>query len=295
MISGGIVSLLVFTAASLLVIAASSLLTRKGSADQVRAGWSGVVRKFLSHLPSLGTPLLPKQEKERHRWNARLQRAGLYQPQALMLLLGSKAVLMVVGAGLGLFGFFLPVSIAFSLVFVVGGGVLGLVAPSVWLEWQAARRRTILRRSLPDLLDMLVLCLEGGLSLNGALQRVRAELPGVHPDLAAEMSIVDREMMMGLSAGEALHKLGQRADLDEVRTLATVLMQSQRYGASMARALRTFADTFRQERQQQAEERARKAAVQILFPTLLCIFPAIFVVILGPAALQIRALFANMK
>jgi tight adherence protein C len=178
---------------------------------------------------------------------------------------------------------------------MIGGAVLGMLAPGVWLDWCAGRRQSLLRRGLADLLDMMVLCLEGGLSLNAALQRVRAELPAVHPELAAELSIVDREMMMGLSAGEALHKLGVRADMEEVRTLGTVLQQSQRYGASTVKAMRTFADTYRVERQQLAEERARKAAVKILFPTLLCIFPAIFLVILGPAAFQIRALFENMK
>jgi tight adherence protein C len=290
MMPGGIVSLFVFVAVTILIVVGYALLTRRSPFD-----WSELGQKLLTGLPSFGLPLLPKQEKERQQLNVRLQRAGLYHPQALMALLGAKTVLLMVGAGLGLFTFLLPLPFHWCLVGVILCAVLGLVAPSLWLERQASRRQTMLRRGLPDLLDMLVLCMEGGLSINGALQRVKSELPAVHPDLSVELSIVDREMMMGLSAGEALHKLGQRADLEEVRTLATVIMQSQRYGASVAKALRTFADTFRQERQQRAEERARKAAVQILFPTLLCIFPAIFVVILGPAALQIRALFANMK
>jgi tight adherence protein C len=290
MMPGGIVSLFVFVAVCLFVVAVSALLTRRGPLD-----WSELGQKLLVGLPAFGGPMLPKQEKDRQQLNVRLQRAGLYHPQAMLALLGAKTVLLMVGAGLGLFTFLLPLPVHWCLIGVILCGVLGLLAPNIWLRQRTARRQTLLRRGLPDLLDMLVLCMEGGLSVNGALQRVKNELPAVHPDLSAELSIVDREMMMGLSAGEALHKLGQRADLEEVRTLATVLMQSQRYGASVAKALRTFADTFRQERQQRAEEGARKAAVQILFPTLLCIFPAIFVVILGPAALQIRALFANMK
>jgi tight adherence protein C len=102
-------------------------------------------------------------------------------------------------------------------------------------------------------------------------------------------------MLLGLSVGEALRKFADRADLEEVRTLASVLLQNERYGASVARALRIHADTLRQERQQKAEEQAQKAAVKILFPTLLCIFPAVFLVILGPAAFQIMAVFSRMK
>jgi tight adherence protein C len=148
---------------------------------------------------------------------------------------------------------------------------------------------------LPDALDMLVLCVEGGVSLPQAVQRVTTELHEAHPLLGTEMDIVQREMLLGLSVGEALRKFGQRADLEDVRTLASVLLQNERYGASVARALRIHADTLRQQRQQRAEEQAQKAAVTILFPTLVCIFPAIFIVILGPAAFQIMAVCSRMK
>jgi tight adherence protein C len=152
-----------------------------------------------------------------------------------------------------------------------------------------------LRRGLPDALDMLVLCLEGGISLAAAQQRVTEELQAVHPELGGELAIIEREVLLGVSAGEAWQKLGERADLEEVRNLAAVLLQSEKYGSSVVKALRLFADTFRQQRQQRAEELAQKATVKILFPTLLCIFPAIFVVILGPAALHIMAVFSRMR
>jgi tight adherence protein C len=153
----------------------------------------------------------------------------------------------------------------------------------------------LIRRGIADALDLLVLCLEGGLSFNASLPRVTGDLDALHPELTSELLIAQREMLLGLSAGEALRKIGQRADIEEVRSLASVLLQSERYGASVVKALRIYADLFRQQRQQRAEEQAQKAAVNILFPTLLCIFPAIFVVILGPAAFQIKALFDKVK
>jgi tight adherence protein C len=109
--------------------------------------------------------------------------------------------------------------------------------------------------------------------------------------LASELNIIYREMQLGLTVGDALRKFADRCDLEDMRDLASVLLQSERMGASVAQALRTHADTCRQERQQRAEEAAHKTAVKILFPTLLCIFPAIFIVLLGPAAIQMADLF----
>jgi tight adherence protein C len=153
----------------------------------------------------------------------------------------------------------------------------------------------MLRRGVADMLDMLVLCLEGGVSMTAAMQRVTGELHWAHPLLAGEMNIVQRKIALGMSPGEALKQFGDRCALEEVRDLAAVLLQSERFGASVVKALRIHADTSRQERQQRAEEKAQKASVKILFPTLLCIFPAIFIVLLGPAAFQIVAMFSKMK
>jgi tight adherence protein C len=152
-------------------------------------------------------------------------------------------------------------------------------------------RKRALRNAFPDALDTLVLCLEGGVGLNAAMQRVTDELQVVHPALGAEMVIIQGEMQLGLSAGEALRKFAERCGLEDVRDLASVIQQSERSGASVARALRIHADSARVERQQRAEETAQKAAVKILFPTLLCIFPAIFIVLLGPAAFQLARMF----
>jgi tight adherence protein C len=116
---------------------------------------------------------------------------------------------------------------------------------------------------------------------------VASELKTSYPNLALELNIVLREIQLGSASGEALQKMGVRTDLEEIRSLSSVITQAERFGASLVRSLRVHAETLRTKRQQQAEERAQKAAIKVLFPTLLFIFPAVFVVILGPAVFQI--------
>jgi tight adherence protein C len=239
-------------------------------------------------LPKLGTALMPTDEGEKTRLRTRLIHAGYYGRQAIAVFLGVKLLTIVIPALVGLFlGFtgLLPTAEA-----VLGGasmGILGMIGPSFWLDSRKRKRQTSFRRSLPDGLDLLVICLEGGLSLPGALRRVGAELRTAHPVLALELSIVQREIQLGSSPGESLQKMGVRIDLEEIRSLASVINQAERFGSSLVKSLRVHAETLRLKRQHHAEELAQKASVKILFPTLLLIFPAIFVVVLAPAAFQI--------
>jgi tight adherence protein C len=260
--------------------------------SESEAGLAQALRTFLPHL---GAKLFPDKESQLASVKQRLRQAGFYHPHALGIFLGVKLALML---GLPLFAAAIPylagsLSLNSAIVASLSASAAGMIAPGLWLEKQVANRHRILRHSLPDALDMLVLCLEGGVSMSAAFQRVTSELKIVHPVLGAEMSIMLREIQLGLSAGEALKKMAERCGLSEVRDLASVWLQSERLGASIVKALRVHAETGRQERQQQIEELAQKAAVKILFPTLLCIFPAIFIVLLGPAAFQMAALFAR--
>jgi tight adherence protein C len=247
-------------------------------------------------LPKMGVHLIPKDEKDRTRLKARLLQAGLYGRQAMVVFLGVKMFLIVapalVGLAAGLVGL---ISVRYGLVF---GGILslvGMVGPSFWLDRKKSSRQTQFRRALPDALDVMVICLEAGLSLPGALRRVPGELRTVHPALAAELNIVQREVQLGLSTGEALRQFAERADLEEIRSLASVVLQSERFGASLVKALRVHAETLRGKRLQYAEEMAQKAAIKVLFPTLFFIFPGIFMVILGPAVIQIIDLFSQLN
>jgi tight adherence protein C len=159
-------------------------------------------------------------------------------------------------------------ALAMALIFLTV--TLGLVAGCyavggvLYVDYHKRKRQSRLRNALPDALDMLVLCVEGGVSLNAALQRVSTEMKLAHPILGAELEISQREMQLGLSAGEALQKMAQRCDVEELRQLSSMLMQSERYGTSVVKALRIHADSCRLERYQNVEEMAQKAAVKIL-------------------------------
>jgi tight adherence protein C len=246
-------------------------------------------------LPKMGAALVPEKEEERTRLQARLVQAGLYGRQAMYFYLGVKLLLIagpaVAGLAAALLGL-LPVVHA-----LIGGailGIIGMIGPSFWLDSRKAGRQVSFRRALPDALDVLVICLEGGLSLNAALKRVAGELRTAHPLLASELRIVEREIQLGRSTGDAVRQFGERADLEELRTLASVINQSERFGASLVKALRVHAETLREKRLQHAEEMAQTAGTKILFPTILFIFPGVFIVLLGPAVIQIVQTITGM-
>jgi tight adherence protein C len=257
---------------------------------------SPITQFAMSTLPMMGTALVPTDGEERTLLKTRLIHAGLYDRQAMVVFLGVKLLLLTTPALIGLTAGAIGL-VPLTPAVLVGGcfGILGMIGPSFWLDHKKAQRQLIFRRALPDALDILVICLEGGLSLPGSLKRVASELRTAHPALALEFNIIQREIQLGRSAGESFQQMGLRTDLMEIRTLASVITQTERYGASLVRSLRIHADTLRVKRQQQAEEMAQKASVKMLFPTLLFIFPAIFVVILGPAMFQIVEVFHNMS
>jgi tight adherence protein C len=247
-------------------------------------------------LPRMGAPLMPKDLEERTRLQTRLLHAGLYGRQAMAFFLGVKMSLTVTPAALGLLaGLAGLVALQNGLIFGALLSIIGLIGPSFWLDRRKAKRQIQLRRALPDALDLLVICLEGGLSLPGAIRRVASELRLAHPVLAAELAIVQRETQLGRSTGEALQRFADRSDLEEVRSLAAVIAQAERYGASLAKALRVHAEALRTKRMQRAEEMAQKAVIKLLVPTILFIFPGIFLVVLGPAIIQILALFDRLR
>jgi tight adherence protein C len=220
----------------------------------------------------------------------------LYSRSALPHFLGIRVVLLV-GAVLaaGALGLSRRLPLAPTLMLGCALVALALVGPGLWLDWQKSERQRELRQALPDVIDTITICLGAGLSLPEAIRRVNEELLTVHTLLADEFTIIQREMLLGLSPGEALRKFAARADLLEARDLASVVLHAERYGVSMVNAMRVEADAMRQDRQQRAEEMARKAAVKVLFPTLLLIFPAIFIVTLGPAVYGIMKTLAQMK
>lgn len=243
-------------------------------------------------LPALALPLLPTAEAERTLLKARLLHAGLYQRHALAAFLGVKMLLILGPALLGLCaGLAGLVPVLHGIIYGLLASVFGIFGPSFWLDWRRAQRQTQLRCALPDALDMIVLCLDGGLSLQGALQRVGSEIRMVSALLGDEMGIVQREIHLGRSAGEALREFANRCDLEEVRSLASVILQSERLGASLAKALHVHAESLRIKRLHRAEELAYTAGTKMLIPLILFIFPAMLFVVAGPAVFHIIQLF----
>jgi tight adherence protein C len=246
-------------------------------------------------LPKMGTPFVPSDEEERTKLQTRLLHAGLYSRQAMVALLGLKVTLMF-GPGLifivaGLLGL---VTLQTGLLVAAAFAIVGMIGPSFWLDQRKNARQSNFRRALPDALDVLVICLEGGLSLPGSLKRMAGELRTAHPALATELNIVQREIQLGRTSGEALRKMGERTDLEEVRTLASVILQAEKFGASLVKSLRVHSETLRVKRMQRAEEMAQQASTKVLFPTILFILPAMFVVILGPAVIHVMEIFGRM-
>jgi tight adherence protein C len=249
-----------------------------------------------SALPKLGKVFIPKSEADRTRLQTRLTHAGLYSRQALALFLGVKMLLtvgpMILGLAAGALG---VMSVQLGLITGAFVGIIGMIGPSFWLDVRKRHRQSSFRRGIPDALDVIVICLEGGLSLAAALSRVAQELKHAHPLLAAELNIVQREVQLGRSEGEAMRQFADRCDLEEMRGLAAVIIQSERYGAGLVKALRTHAEVLRTRRMQYAEEMAQKAATKMLFPTVLFILPGIFIVVLGPAVIQILDMLGEIS
>ena len=246
-------------------------------------------------VPKIGKFLTSDNQRRRNYLRDRLVRAGLYKRHSMATFLGMRFLLMVSPALLGMAaGSMGLVPIKQATIFGIVAGILGTIGPGFWLDHSKKKRQTSIRRSLPDALDVMVVCLEGGLSLSGAFNRVANELRTAHPLLASELNIVQREVQLGRSTGEALRQLADRFDVEELRSMSGVIQQAEKFGSSVIQALTVYADALRVKRHQNAEELAHKAGTKILFPTLLFIFPNIFLVLLAPAAFQIAELFRNM-
>lgn len=171
------------------------------------------------------------------------------------------------------------------------GAIFGLFIPSFILSRLITKRQQKIARALPDAIDLMVVCVEAGLGLNAALQRVGRELELVEPVLSNEMAITNREIRAGKPRDEALRNLGDRTGVDDIKSLVAMLIQSDRFGTSIASSLRVFADSMRTKRRQRAEEMVSKASIKLIFPLLLFIFPALLIVLLGPALITLyRAL-----
>jgi tight adherence protein C len=222
----------------------------------------------------------------------RLIKAGYDGPIAPLVYSMIRVVTIVV-LPLTAFVFLPKTSFLKVLVGVSAVAMVGLLLPPFILLRLEGRRQDRIRRSLPDALDLLVVCVEAGISLDAAILRVAKDLLIVHPELAGELLVVSRKMNAGMTREDALRGLWDRTGVDEVRSLVASLLQSEKWGSSSSRVLRVSAETLRRKRRQTAERKASTAPLKMIVPMAIFIFPALFIVILGPAVIQIVSGFGG--
>jgi len=236
--------------------------------------------------------VMPKSEKEVSVIKQRLVRAGFRDESAVKMFYGFKVVtplllcLVVTLTGLA--------SLSPLLVYVLAAG-LGFLAPDFWLGRRIESRQKRIQKALPDVLDLLVICMEAGLSLDQATSRTAEELHKAHPDLCDEMGVVVLEQRAGRARSDAWKIMGERTGVESLRNLVSMLVQTEQFGTSIAKMLRVHADTLRTKRVQMVEEMAAKTSVKLVFPLVFFIFPALFLVTLGPAIIVMVESFSKLS
>jgi tight adherence protein C len=225
---------------------------------------------------------VPRSPKELGTLRLRLVQAGYRRDEALTIFFGIRVFFAIV--------LFLvlsnPILIRPNMMLALGGLALGYVLPGMVLARMAKRRAHRIRLSLADALDLLVVSVEAGLGLDQALTRVGTELAFAHPELSDELKLINLELRAGKARAEALRNLADRSGVDDLSSLVTMLIQTDKFGTSVAQSLRVYSETLRTKRRQRAEEAAAKTGVKMVFPLVLCIFPSIWIVTIGPAAIK---------
>ncbi len=260
----------------------------RGGDDEKEGGGAaeGFARLLESASPKFSEALKPKSEKEISALRQKLNEAGFRHENAIPML----STLKVLAAG---FGFFVTGGVSliangvniWSLVYSMAAGVIFMFLPEMLLGLIAGQRKQKLFLGLPDALDLMVVCVEAGLGMDQALRRVADEMDTSQPVVAHEFKLCNHQLQMGSTRETVLNELGDRNGVEDLKTLASVMIQVDRFGTSVGKALRVQSEAMRTRRRQIAEEKASKTAVKLIFPLVLFIFPGIFVVLVGPAAL----------
>jgi tight adherence protein C len=241
-------------------------------------------------ISAIGLKVIPSKSTDDSQLKLKFRRAGLQGRNVSSLFWGTKLLLAVLFPATSLLvsGVFLKVlNSSHLLLTAVFLATLGLILPDLWLRVRTSGRKKRLMRGFPDALDLLVVCVEAGMGLDAAIQRVGEEVGLSHPDLSEELNILNLELRAGKARQHALRSLADRTGIEDVQSLVTLLIQTDRFGTSVAQTLRVYSDTFRTTRYQRAEEIAAKISTKLVFPLVLFIFPSLFVVLLGPVAIQV--------
>lgn len=235
--------------------------------------------------------ILPKSKEEVGIIQQRLHRAGFRSDSAMNIFYGCKVVCPLILCGVALVSGLENVSPFFVYALCLA---VGFLLPDFWLGKRITARQMRIRRGLPDVLDLLVICVEAGLSLDQATARSATELRMAQPDICEELRIVVLEQRAGRARGDAWKNMAERTGEESLRNLVSMLVQAEQFGTSVAKTLRVHSDTLRMQRVQAVEEMAAKTSVKLVFPLVLFIFPALFLVVLGPAVIMMSQSFKTL-
>lgn len=246
--------------------------------------------------PALAKPLQPKSELEVGKLKQRLMQAGFRSQEAPTIFLGLKFLSLLAGLAIGGGGILI---FGTKMQTMLNSGAVGCMmffVPDVLLYLISSSRRESIFLGLPDALDLMVVCVEAGLGLDQAMRKVAEEMKRTYRIIAEEFGLCNLQLQMGKSRSEALQELGARSGVEDLRALASILIQADKFGSSIAQALRVQSESMRTRRSQIAEEKAAKTAVKLIFPLVLFIFPGIFVVLVGPAGIDMyRKMFTSLN
>ena len=246
-----------------------------------------LMKQFLEWLSSFGK-LTVKDQEEVSKSRAVLSHAGVRHPKGAAIFAGIRALTAIVLPLPYLMTMLMQGRLSTGvMVFGLLLAALGFYLPHYGLKYYIKRRQDRMDKALPDVLDLLIVCMEAGLSLQASINRLSDEIKPLSKDLYNELQLTNAELRTGIPRETAMKNLGERTGVQNIKSLVGLMIQSDKMGASIAQALRTHASFLRVQRAQKAEEKAAKLPVKILFPMLVFIFPAVFVVILGPAVIQI--------
>jgi tight adherence protein C len=252
-----------------------------GAPAKAEGGETGYNEKIVAALKRIGA-MAPKSPSEMGKLQQRLVAAGYRSREAVYIFFGIR-----VAVALAMFGLLAtPIIMRPNIALALAGCGLGWILPGMALARLAKKRQHKIRLGLPDVLDLLVVSVEAGLGLDQAIQRVGEELAFAHPDLSDELRLINLELRAGKARTEALRNLADRTGVDDVASLVAMLVQTDKFGTSVAQSLRVHSETVRTKRRQRAEEAAAKTGVKMVFPLVFCIFPAIWIVTIGPAAIK---------
>lgn len=255
-----------------------------------------ILKQISDFLGNLGQRLAPKKSEGIYQLKIKFLKAGLRRPSVPHIFWGTKGLFAICLPLIFLVGCLLIFETSNFASIAAGCGLLGVIGfylPNLWLHVRIASRKRKILEALPDTLDLLVICVEAGLGLDAAIYRVSEEISLSSKELSQELKLLNLEMRAGMERSDALRNLARRTDLEALNSLVTLLIQTEKFGTSIAKALRVYSDVFRTERFQKAEEIASKLPVKLLFPMIFFIFPSLFVVIMGPAAIRVYQILAK--